>query len=164
MIHWYVKVQYFKTTLLCYLFHENLSQPFTYLFSCSFCGNTLESLIEPERGRFLSPIPKKSRIISSISTHMLGVSTSFGELIFPVSTTRSYINFKRLQHNLKRLSDKSAGQCRRPRRCRFDPWGGKIPWKRKWQPTPVFLPGEFYGQRSLVGYSPWAHKELDMTE
>ena len=40
----------------------------------------------------------------------------------------------------------------------------KIPWRREWQPTPVFLPGEFHGQRSLVGYSPWGHKELDMTE
>ena len=36
----------------------------------------------------------------------------------------------------------------------FDPWVGKIPWRRKWQPTPVFLPGESHGQRSLVGYSP----------
>ena len=36
----------------------------------------------------------------------------------------------------------------------FDPWVGKIPWRRAWQPTPVFLPGEFHGQRSLVGYSP----------
>ena len=35
----------------------------------------------------------------------------------------------------------------------LDPWVGKIPWRRKWQPTPVFLPGESYGQRSLVGYS-----------
>ena len=39
-------------------------------------------------------------------------------------------------------------QCRRPR---FNPWVKKIPWRRKWQPTPVFLPGEFHGQRSLVG-------------
>ena len=39
-----------------------------------------------------------------------------------------------------------------------------IPWGRKWQPTLVFLPGESHGQRSLVGYSPWGHKELDMTE
>ena len=39
-----------------------------------------------------------------------------------------------------------------------------IPWRRAWQLTPVFLPSEFYGQRSLVGYSPWGHKELDMTE
>ena len=42
----------------------------------------------------------------------------------------------------------SACQCRR---CEFDPWVGKIPWRRKWQPTPVFLPGESHGQRSLVG-------------
>jgi len=41
---------------------------------------------------------------------------------------------------------------------------GKIPWRRKWQPTPVFLPGEFHGQRSLADYSPEGHKELDMTE
>ena len=40
----------------------------------------------------------------------------------------------------------------------------KIPWRRKWQPTPVFLPGESHGWRSLVGYSPWGRKELDMTE
>ena len=43
----------------------------------------------------------------------------------------------------------------------FDPWIGKIPWRRKWPPTPVFLPGEFHGQRSLVGYSPWGRKESD---
>ena len=41
---------------------------------------------------------------------------------------------------------------------------GKILWRREWQSTPVFLPGEFHGQRSLVGYSPWGCKELDMTE
>ena len=41
------------------------------------------------------------------------------------------------------------------------PGWGRSPWKRKWQPTPTFLPGKFHGQRSLVGYSPWGHKELD---
>ena len=41
---------------------------------------------------------------------------------------------------------------------------GKIPWSRKWQPTPVFLPGEFHGQSSLVGYNPWGLKELDTTD
>ena len=46
----------------------------------------------------------------------------------------------------------------------FDPWVRKIPWRREWQPTPVFLPGEFHGQRSLVGYSPWDWKESDTTE
>ena len=43
-------------------------------------------------------------------------------------------------------------------------WGGKILWRRTWQSTPVFLPRESHGQRSLVCYSPWGHKELDMTE
>ena len=48
-----------------------------------------------------------------------------------------------------------ACQCRRHKRCRFDPWIGKIPWRRVWQPTPGFLPGESRGQRSLEGWSPW---------
>ena len=39
----------------------------------------------------------------------------------------------------------------------------KIPWRRKWQPTPIFLPGESPGQRSLMGYSPWGRNEGDMT-
>ena len=52
----------------------------------------------------------------------------------------------------------SACQRRRCRRHRFDPWIGKVPWRRKWQPTPVFLPGKFHGQRSLASCSPWAHK------
>ena len=43
--------------------------------------------------------------------------------------------------------------------CRFDPWVGKIPWRKAWQPTPVFLPGESHGQRSLVGYSPQGLKQ-----
>ena len=58
----------------------------------------------------------------------------------------------------------SAWQCRRCRRCGFDPWVGKIPWRREWHPTPVLLPGESHGRRSLVGYSPWGHKEWDVTE
>ena len=46
----------------------------------------------------------------------------------------------------------------------LDPWVGKIPWRRKWQPLPAVLPGELHGQRSLAGYSPWGHKESDTTE
>ena len=52
-------------------------------------------------------------------------------------------------------------QCGRPR---FDPWAGKIPWRRKWQSTPVLLPGKFHGLKSLVGDSPWGSKESDTTE
>ena len=58
----------------------------------------------------------------------------------------------------------SACQCKRCMKHRFDPWVGKIPCRRKWQPTRVLLPGESCGQRSLMGNSPWGHKELDMTE
>ena len=46
------------------------------------------------------------------------------------------------------------------RRCEFNPWVGKIPWKRKWQPTPVFLRGKSHGQRSLLGYSLWGPKRV----
>ena len=53
-----------------------------------------------------------------------------------------------------------ACQCRSHNKCRFV----KIPWRREWLPTPMFLPGEFHGQRSLAGYSPWGSKESDTTE
>ena len=55
----------------------------------------------------------------------------------------------------------STGGCKR---CRSDFWVGKIAWRRAWQPTPVSLPGESRGQRSLVGYSLWGCKEPDTTE
>ena len=55
-------------------------------------------------------------------------------------------------------------QCRRYKRCGFDPRFGKTPWRRAWKPNPVLLPGEYHGQRSLEGYSPQGHRELDMTE
>ena len=58
----------------------------------------------------------------------------------------------------------SAYQSRRYKKCRFSLWVGKIPWRRKWQPTLVFLPGESQGNRSLVDYSPWGCKESNMTE
>ena len=46
---------------------------------------------------------------------------------------------------------------------RFNPWVGKMPWNRKWQPALVFLPGRFHGQRSLAGYSPWSCRKSDIT-
>ena len=73
-------------------------------------------------------------------------------------------------------------QSRRHKRCRFDPWAGKIPWRKAWQlqysclenstdrgawqwhPTPVLLPGKSHGWRSLVGCRPWGRKESDTTE
>ena len=55
----------------------------------------------------------------------------------------------------------NAGRCKRRG---FSPWAGKIPWRRAWQPVPLFLLGESHGQRSLVGCSSLGHKELDITE
>ena len=58
----------------------------------------------------------------------------------------------------------SACQCSKYKRCGFDLWVGKIPWRRGWLPIPVFLTGKSHGQRSLAGYSPWGLKESDTTE
>ena len=77
-----------------------------------------------------------------MSSHMLWVNSGYG---FP-----SVSGGKASAHNAGRPG--------------FDPRVGKIPWRRKWQPTPVPLPGKADGQRSLVSYSPWGCKELDMTE
>ena len=55
-------------------------------------------------------------------------------------------------------------ESRRCKRGRFDPWDWKIPWRRAWQPTPVSVPGEAHGRRSLAGYSLWGRKESGMTE
>ena len=57
-----------------------------------------------------------------------------------------------------------AYQCKRWRTHGFKPWVGKIPWKRKWTPTPVFLPEKSYGQRRLAGCSPWDRRKSDTTE
>ena len=67
-------------------------------------------------------------------------------------------------YQVKNLGKEPTCQCRRSKRRGFDPWVGKIPWRRKWQPTPVFLPGKSHGQRSLADYNPWGHKESDTTE
>ena len=81
-------------------------------------------------------------------------SVSVSHLVFSLKLKRSHLPW------WLRVSSVCL-QCGRPG---FDPWVGKIPWRRKWQPTPVFLPGESHGWRSLVGYSPRGCKESDTTE
>ena len=76
------------------------------------------------------------------------------------ATKGSSLNIKRLLW----IKGKPTCQCRRCKRLKFDPWVGKILWRRKWQPTPVFFPEKSHGQRNLTGYSPWGCKELDATE
>ena len=65
---------------------------------------------------------------------------------------------------LNKCGKESACQCRRHKISGFDPWVGKIPWRRAQQPNPVFLLGEFHGQRSRAGYGPQGSIESDTTE
>ena len=78
---------------------------------------------------------------SDLHTHTLRISTGF-EDFSPFGSP----------------GKESACQRRKRKRLEFHLWAGKIPWRRAWPPTPVFLTGEFHGQRSLAGYSPWGHR------
>ena len=80
----------------------------------------------------------------------------------PPGKPKKHLQLKNKKRQMTQL--KWASQCRRHKRHGFDPWAGKTPWSRKWHCTPVFLPEKFLGQRSLVGYSKWGHKESDTTE
>ena len=95
------------------------------------------------------------------------IDESYCGLLFP-RTIRSSLALGPSAKNfglLRWLSGKeSTCPCRRHRRLEFDHWNEEIPWSRKWQPTPVFLPEKFHGLRSLAGCSQWGHKELDTAE
>ena len=78
-----------------------------------------------------------------------------------VNIQRQKLNYWLVRTSLVAQTVSVCLQCGRPG---FDPWVGKILWRRKWQPTPVLLPGKSNGQRSVVSYSPWVRKELDTTE
>ena len=78
---------------------------------------------------------------------------------------QEHVNILQWSHAVGGFPDGANGKestCR-CRRFGFDPCVGTMPWRRKWQPTPVFLPGESHGQRSLAGCSPWGHKETQLT-
>ena len=66
--------------------------------------------------------------------------------------------------SISQVAQWSTCKCGRCRRHGINTWVGKIPWRRKWQPTPVFVSGKSHGERSLAGYSPWGHKESDTIE
>ena len=85
---------------------------------------------------------------------------------FPSVQGLCHLTLHRITEGLPRWlrGKEPACQFRRCNRCRFDPWVKKIPWRRTEQPTPIFLPGESRGLRSLVGSSPPDHRESDMNE
>ena len=79
-------------------------------------------------------------------------------------STDNYLRRVSFTHPRSFSGKEPARQCRRCWSHGFNPWVGKIHWRGKWQPTPVFLPGSKHGQRSPVGYSPWGCKKSDTTE
>ena len=98
--------------------------------------------------------------LPSLGSHRVGQDRS--DLAAAALILNIQVSFIKLQKAVARWlsGKKSTYQCRK---YGLDPWVGKIPWKRKCQPTPVFLLGKSHGQRSLVGCSPWVSKQLYMT-
>ena len=99
----------------------------------------------------------------------MGRRGSLGSAHGPCGLLSFFKNKKKLRASAAGFPGGTSGkepacQCRRRKRHRFSPWVRKIHWRRAWQPTPVFFPGESHGQRSLVGYSLWDRKESDLTE
>ena len=97
-----------------------------------------------------SPPPPKKKKLNRYETELIGEFNNTAYMVggFPGGT----------------CGKEPAWQHRRRKRHRFNPWVGKIPWRKAWQATPAFLSAESHAQRSLAGYSPWGRKELDMTE
>ena len=91
------------------------------------------------------------KLLSLVRSHVIG---------WIVKCTHTY-SMGGASHILEQSGKESTCRCRR---CRFNPWVEKIPWGRKWQPIPVFLPGNLHGQMSLVSYSPRGGKELNTTD
>ena len=120
----------------------------------SFISLNYMTLVSLKHERFIPVRISINKLYHSAEFHISNCSqNSLIRLITPLITQLLINDFPD--------SKASCLQCRRPG---FDPWVGKIFWSRKWQPTPVLLPGKSHGRRSLVGYSPWGHKKLDTTE
>jgi len=119
----------------------------------------LESLPVPKT--YFSSFSKQTQLHRSFKTQFLCLSYSVKPLDTLACPMELDLRIPLLWHFPGGTSGKEpVCQCRRHKRHRFDPWIGKILWKREWQPAPVLLPG----QRSLGAYSPWGHKESDTTE
>ena len=120
------------------------------------------------RGRQVSPAEASSCSAREFLAHQLNAMPSFGRFQHSSMNVQSHRFFNYNMINARKSCQvervRSTCQCRRRKRRGFDPWVGKIPWSRKWQPAPLFLLGKFHGQRTLAGYSPWDYKELDMPE
>ena len=102
-------------------------------------------------------VGSKTHYLQGLTSRGAQVTVMLGE---HVNTT----SLKGLGFSRGASGKESACQCREQKRRGFNPWVRKVPWRRAWQPTPVFLPGKSHRQRSLMGYSSCSHKESDTTE
>ena len=112
------------------------------------------------------PLEKEMASHSSILTQRIPWTEDSGRLYSPWGRKESD-TVEQLSHSHipgGTSSKESICQCRRHKKLELDSWVRNIPWERERQPTPIYLPGKSHGQRSLVGYSLWACKELDMTK
>ena len=116
-----------------------------------------------ETSHTLTNISVSHTSLSLMTTTLLTISMNLTFLDFTCKWDHAVFVFLCLAYLLKIMSSRGlpggtsvkepACKCRRHKRHGFNPWVGKIPWRRKWQLTPVFLPGKSHGQKSLVGYS-----------
>ena len=121
------------------------SQRVRYNWASNICGRVRSTL--STKKLFAGVLDRSENWISLV--HSFGKDKIFGYLL-GYSGLPWWLRWERI--------------CPQSRRPRFDPWVVNIPWRKEWQPTPVFSPGKFQRQRSLAGYSRWGHKELDMTK
>ena len=136
----------------------------TVLHCCWLCSASLPHLLVSPQSTCSTPSRRLcgSNTVSSPSEHSkprasppsLFLTLRIPKSLFPRSNTNAWLPCW--------LSGKEF--CCQCRRHGFNPWVGKILWRREWQPTPVFLPGESHEQRSLVGYSPKGHKETRLND
>ena len=116
----------------------------------------------------LTLLANKKSLVQSPWEHTCGHREAATEISPPLPTVNLFLLNFSCSSLLTSFPGSAGGKeptCQfRSKRRGFAPWAGKIPWRRAWQPTTVLLPGEFHGQRSLVGDSSWHHKESDTTE
>ena len=149
-----------KETKRAYLLFFNF---LNYLFVCLFIGRVACGILVPQPGTefMLSPLEMRSPNHCTIRKIPRPLFLMAGCQLIKAEGTMALNNC----YFYRRLSGKeSTCQSRRRRRRGFNPWVGKILWRRWWQATSVFVLGESHGQRSLVDYSPGYPKELDRTE